>query len=57
MDVEESGFDWQVNSRMSIQGVYSASTPADVSNGGLFGGDDGQTTFGVQLTVTPINNR
>jgi hypothetical protein len=49
------GFDWQVNSRMSIQGVYSASTPGDVSNGGLFGGDDGQTTFGVQLTVTPIN--
>ncbi len=49
------GFDWQVTSRMSVQGVYSASTPADVNNGGLFGGDDGQTALGVQFTFTPIN--
>ena len=49
------GFDWQVTSRMSVQGVYSASTPDDVSSGGLFGGTDGQTSLGLQLTLTPIN--
>lgn len=50
------GFDWQATSRISIQGVYSASTPADVSSGGLFGGTDGQTTLGLQLTLAPINS-
>ncbi len=49
------GFDWQVTSRMSIQGVYAASTPGDVGNGGIFGGNDGQTSLGLQLTLTPIN--
>lgn len=50
------GFDWQATSRISIQGVYSASTPADVSSGGLFGGTDGQTTLGLQLTLAPTNS-
>ncbi len=49
------GFDWQVTPRMSIQGVYAASTPGDVGNGGIFGGNDGQTSLGLQLTLTPIN--
>lgn len=49
------GFDWQVTSRMSVQGVYAASTPADVGNGGIFGGNDGQTSLGLQLTLTPID--
>ncbi len=49
------GFDWQVTPRMSIQGVYAASTPGDVGNGGIFGGNDGQTSLGLQLTLTPID--
>ncbi len=49
------GFDWQVTARMSIQGVYATNTPGDVGNGGIFGGNDGQTSLGLQLTLTPIN--
>lgn len=50
------GFDWQINNRMSLQGVYSAqfpSFPTDKNVGGLFGG---RQTLGTQLTVTPANN-
>ncbi len=49
------GFDWQATARMSIQGVYATNTPGDVGNGGIFGGNDGQTSLGLQLTLTPIN--
>lgn len=50
------GFDWQINNRMSLQGVYSAqfpSFPADRNIGGLFGG---RHTAGAQLTVTPVDD-
>ncbi len=50
------GFDWQINNRMSLQGVYSAQFPSFPTNknvGGLFGG---RQTLGTQLTVTPVNN-
>ena len=50
------GFDWQINNRMSLQGVYSAqfpSFPTDKNVGGLFGG---RQTLGTQLTVTPVND-
>ena len=50
------GFDWQINNRMSLQGVYSAqfpSFPADKNVGGLFGG---RNTLGAQLTVTPVDD-
>ena len=49
------GFDWQISSRTSLQGVYAASTPTDAVNGGIFGGDDGDTSVGMQLTLTPID--
>ncbi|MEQ9551497.1 MAG: iron uptake porin [Coleofasciculus sp. G3-WIS-01] len=48
------GFDWQIATRLSLQGVYSASTPADVDNG-IFGGDNGETSAGAQLVVSPID--
>ncbi|MGB3760169.1 MAG: iron uptake porin [Rivularia sp. (in: cyanobacteria)] len=50
------GFDWQMNNRMSLQGVYSAqfpSFPTDKNVGGLFGG---RQTLGTQLTVTPVDD-
>jgi len=50
------GFDLQVNPRVSLQGVYSASLPQDTVNGGLFGGRSGSTTAGVQLTLSPTDN-
>lgn len=50
------GFDWQVNPRVSLQGVYSASLPQDTVNGGLYGGRSGVTTAGVQLTLSPTDN-
>ncbi|MFP4119587.1 iron uptake porin [Coleofasciculus sp.] len=49
------GFDWQIATRISLQGVYSASTPADTDNGGIFGGDNGETSVGAQLVVSPID--
>ncbi|MBW4647126.1 MAG: iron uptake porin [Kastovskya adunca ATA6-11-RM4] len=49
------GFDWQLASRFSLQGVYSAGSPADAANGGLFGGDNGTTTIGTQLVASPID--
>jgi hypothetical protein len=50
------GFDWQIATRLSLQGVYSASTPGDTDNGGIFGGDNGETSAGVQLVVSPTDN-
>ncbi|AFY53782.1 putative S-layer protein [Rivularia sp. PCC 7116] len=50
------GFDWQINNRISLQGVYSSqfpSFPTDKNVGGLFGG---RQTLGTQLTVTPVND-
>ncbi|GAB4209318.1 MAG: iron uptake porin [Coleofasciculaceae cyanobacterium] len=49
------GFDWQINPRISLQGVYSTDLAANPTFGGVFGGDRGRTTAGVQLAVTPIN--
>jgi hypothetical protein len=45
------GFDWQINQRMSLQGVYSTSLASQpTSDRGLFG--DGHT-IGAQLTLAP----
>ncbi len=49
------GFDWQLATRFSLQGVYSANRSADPANGGIFGGQQGTTTAGVQLVVSPID--
>lgn len=49
------GFDWQVNPRISLQGVYFTDLAENPSLGGIFGGDRGRTTAGVQLAITPIN--
>lgn len=50
-----AGFDWQIGPRLSFQAVYSSSLPEDPDRGGLFGGDNGSTTVGGQLTFTPID--
>ncbi|MEB3178421.1 MAG: iron uptake porin [Nostocaceae cyanobacterium] len=47
------GFDWQITPRISLQGVYAASTPSDARNG-VFGGTNGETVTGAQLVVSPI---
>ncbi|NJK27996.1 MAG: carbohydrate porin [Coleofasciculaceae cyanobacterium SM2_3_26] len=49
------GFDWQLNPRLSVQGVYSASLLGDTENGGIFGGEDGETATGIQLTAVPFD--
>ncbi len=48
------GFDWQVATRMSLQGVYSAGSPED-PNTGIFGGDNGTTSAGLQFVVSPTD--
>lgn len=48
------GFDWQIANWASLQGIYTTSNPADTDDG-LFGGDNGLTTFGAQLVVSPSN--
>jgi hypothetical protein len=50
-----AGFDWQIASRLSLQGVYSASDPADPNDAGLFGSRRSATTTGVQLTASPTD--
>jgi hypothetical protein len=50
------GFDWQVATRLSLQGVYSANGAENPTFGGLFGGDEGTTTAGAQLVVSPTDN-
>ena len=47
------GFDWQINSRISLQGIYSASLPDNPKSGGIFGGDLGETALGAQVTLAP----
>ena len=49
------GFDWQITPRISLQGVYSTDLTANPSLGGIFGGNRGRTTAGVQLALAPIN--
>lgn len=49
------GFDWQLGSRFSLQGVYFSNRPDDPANGGLFGGENGGTTVGAQLTIAPTD--
>lgn len=46
------GFDWQVNPRISLQGIYSASTPESPTDG-IFGGELGETAAGLQLNISP----
>lgn len=50
------GFDLQVATRVSFQAVYSVNGAEDPFNGGLFGGENGSTTAGAQLVVSPTNN-
>ncbi len=49
------GFDWQLATRLSLQGVYTANRSADPANGGIFGGTNGGTTAGAQLVVSPTD--
>jgi hypothetical protein len=49
------GFDWQIASWASLQGVYTTSNASD-PNRGLFGGDFGDTVLGAQLALAPTNN-
>lgn len=49
------GFDWQISPRISLQGVYASSDPANSASSGIFGGEDGETSLGVQLTITPLD--
>ena len=51
-----AGFDWQITPSISLQGVYSSNRPEDPINGGLFGGSNGATTAGAQLTFAPTRN-
>lgn len=50
-----AGFDWQVGTRLSLQGVYSASRGEDPDFGGIFGGDEGSTAAGAQLVFSPTD--
>ena len=49
------GFDWQIATAVSLQGVYTASIANDPINGGIFGGDNGETSVGAQLVVSPAD--
>lgn len=50
------GFDWQIVDWVSLQGVYTSNRANDPVNGGLFGGENGGTTVGAQLTLAPLSN-
>ncbi|MGD2180926.1 iron uptake porin [Lusitaniella coriacea] len=50
------GFDWQIRDRVNLQGVYSTNLANDPALGGIFGGDNGDTSIGLQLAVSPIDN-
>ncbi|HEY9600671.1 MAG TPA: iron uptake porin, partial [Allocoleopsis sp.] len=50
------GFDWQLATRFSLQGVYSVNGANDPQFGGLFGGEEGTTSAGAQLVVSPTDN-
>ncbi len=49
------GFDWQFGERLSLQGVYSVSQPANPAGGGLFGARDNETVLGAQVNWAPID--
>jgi hypothetical protein len=51
-----AGFDWQLAEILSLQGVYSTGSANNPTQGGLFGGDNGTTTLGVQLVASPTDN-
>lgn len=46
------GLDWQLANWASFQAVYSSSSASDPNNG-FFGGDNGITTIGGQLVLSP----
>lgn len=50
-----AGFDWQLGTRFSVQGVYFTNRPNDPANGGLLGGTNGGTTIAAQLAIAPTN--
>ncbi|UBF28372.1 iron uptake porin [Kovacikia minuta CCNUW1] len=50
-----AGFDWQISPAVSFQAVYTSNRAEDPANGGLFGGPNGATTIGTQLTVNAFN--
>ncbi len=50
------GFDWQIVDRLSMQGVYSTDLANNSTFGGVFGGNSGTTTLGMQLIATPVDN-
>ena len=49
------GFDWQLGTNLSFQGVYSVNGAQDPLNGGIFGGNEGSTTGGAQLVFSPTS--
>ncbi len=49
------GADWQVFDRLSVQAVYSTSLPNDSELGGIFGGDQGLTSIGLQAVASPLD--
>lgn len=49
-----AGIDWQINPRMSLQGVYSSNDP--LTDSVLFGGDTNITTLGVQFVAAPTRD-
>ncbi|NES85339.1 MAG: iron uptake porin, partial [Moorea sp. SIO2B7] len=50
------GFDWQITNRLSLQGIYSANDAGNPKNGGIFGGEENQTSAGGQLVYTPADS-
>lgn len=50
-----AGFDWQISDRLSLQAVYSTNLANDPALGGIFGGDNGDTSIGAQLAISPID--
>jgi len=50
------GFDWQVFPSLSVQGVYASRLGADATDGGLFGGENNNTTLGLQVVASPVDN-
>lgn len=50
------GFDWQIATPLSLQGVYSTSLANDPNVGGIFGSRNGETTAGLQLNIAPTDN-
>lgn len=49
------GFDWQISSRLSLQGIYSAELPSFAGNADVGGLVGGRYVAGAQLTIAPTN--